>query len=154
MYCALLPASGGAAAGAIVFLATFIPFFFFQMRLDDINAGTRVGWSFISNLAMAFGCVELINQESAGTGVQWSNLGTPVNADISFTMLHVFIILILDSIIYGLITWYFDAVLPGDYGVPRPLYFPFTVSSIILNIAEINIYLFTQGYTRPSCMSF
>ena len=43
-------------------------------------------------------------------------------------MADVFIMLVVDSILYGIIAWYFDAVIPGDYGLPQPLYFPFTVS--------------------------
>ena len=62
-----------------------------------------------------------------GTGVQWSNINQPVSVDDNFTMLYTFLLLTLDTIIYSLITWYFDAVLPGAFGTPLPFYFPFTV---------------------------
>jgi len=28
--------------------------------------------------------------------------------------------LLLDAVIYGLFTWYIEAVFPGEYGVPKP----------------------------------
>ena len=63
-----------------------------------------------------------------GAGIQWSTINTPVTVDDNFTMLNTFILLIFDIFFYALITWYFDALLPGDFGTPQPFYFPFTVS--------------------------
>jgi hypothetical protein len=76
---------------------------------------------------MGWGCVEIANFESIGVGIQWSNIGSPVNPDAEFTMLYCLLILLADSVLYGILTWYFDAILPGDYGIPLPWYFPFTV---------------------------
>ena len=39
--------------------------------------------------------------------------------------------MVLDSILYVVLAWYVDAVLPvslREYGVPRPWYFPFTAA--------------------------
>lgn len=33
-----------------------------------------------------------------------------------------------DAFLYGIMTWYIEAVFPGQYGIPRPWYFPFTKS--------------------------
>ncbi len=62
-----------------------------------------------------------------GAGLQWSNFYKPVSVDDSFTMGHVFLMLVIDCIIYGLIVWYVDNINPGSYGIPKPWYFPFTV---------------------------
>ena len=35
--------------------------------------------------------------------------------------------LIIDSILYMLLAVYIEGVWPGDYGLPKPWYFPFTV---------------------------
>ena len=37
------------------------------------------------------------------------------------------LMLILDSFLYGVVTWYVEAINPGDFGVALPWYFPFTV---------------------------
>lgn len=36
--------------------------------------------------------------------------------------------LILDIFFHLLITWYVGNVFPGEFGIPRPFYFPFTVN--------------------------
>ena len=65
-----------------------------------------------------------------GAGVQFSTLNTPVSVDDNFTMANVICMLLLDAFIYALITWYIEAVYPGEFGMPRPLYFPFQVVSV------------------------
>lgn len=36
--------------------------------------------------------------------------------------------LIVDSFIYAILVWYIEAVYPGEFGIPRPWYFPFQLS--------------------------
>ena len=64
-----------------------------------------------------------------GTGIQWRDLLSPVNVDDDFTFGQVLGMLLLDSVLYGLVTWYVEAVLPGQFGVPQPWYFFILVSS-------------------------
>ena len=52
--------------------------------------------------------------------------------DDDFTMLHVIMMLLLDSVLYAFIAWYVEAVWPGEYGIPRPWYFPCMVSQACL----------------------
>nr|KAF6439589.1 hypothetical protein HJG63_000034 [Rousettus aegyptiacus] len=60
---------------------------------------------------------------SKGTGIQWQDLLSPVNVDDDFSFGQVLGMLLLDSILYGLVTWYVEAVFPGQFGVPQPWYF-------------------------------
>ena len=62
-----------------------------------------------------------------GDGVQWSNFHEPVNVSDNFTMIHVYTMLLIDCVLYGLICWYVEAVNPGEYGIPKKWYFPVTV---------------------------
>jgi hypothetical protein len=39
------------------------------------------------------------------------------------------IMMLSDTALYLLVTWYVDAVMPGEFGVPEPFYFTFTVSN-------------------------
>lgn len=64
----------------------------------------------------------------SGAGLQWNNFTEPPTVDGNFSMLAVILLLILDTFIYMVIAWYVDAIHPGDFGVPQPFYFPFTVS--------------------------
>jgi len=45
-------------------------------------------------------------------------------------MFYTYLFLLVDIIVYALMTWYFDALFPGDFGTPQPFYFPFTVSAV------------------------
>ena len=58
------------------------------------------------------------------------------NAD-NFTMGYVCIMLAVDICAYSLISWYLDALMPGDFGVPQPLYFPFTVKTLHGELAAL-----------------
>lgn len=58
-----------------------------------------------------------------GTGIQWSNLFEPVTVDDDFSLAQVLGMLLLDTLLYGLVAWYVEAVFPGEYGVPLPCYF-------------------------------
>jgi ATP-binding cassette subfamily A (ABC1) protein 3 len=63
--------------------------------------------------------------------MQWHNIWTPVTADDDLVLGHVMIMLLVDSLIYILLTLYIEAVAPGEYGVPKHWYFPFQVCMTI-----------------------
>ena len=85
-----------------------------------------------------------------GDGIQWSNFNKPVNASDSFTMAHIYMMLIIDCILYGLICWYVDAVKPGDYGIPQKWYFPVTVRCSIVYYKDLSAFeiYFPTYYTK------
>ena len=64
-------------------------------------------------------------------------MAQPATADDNFTFLAVLIMLLVDTILYLLIAWYFEAVYPGEYGIPKPLYFPFTVRELPCDLTYI-----------------
>jgi ATP-binding cassette subfamily A (ABC1) protein 3 len=63
--------------------------------------------------------------------MQWHNIWTPVTADDDLVLGHVMIMLLVDALIYLLLTVYIEAVAPGEYGVPKPWYFPIQVCTTI-----------------------
>lgn len=63
-----------------------------------------------------------------GEGARWNNFYKEPTVDSNFTMFTSIIMMLIDTAVYLIITWYLDAVMPGEFGVPEPLYFPFTVS--------------------------
>jgi len=50
-----------------------------------------------------------------------------MNEDNQFSMADVYVMLSINIVIHSLVFWYFDSLLPGDFGMPKPIYFPFTV---------------------------
>ena len=45
-----------------------------------------------------------------------------------FSLGHVLAMLIVDTFLYGILTWYIEHVFPGAYGLPKAWYFPFQLS--------------------------
>ena len=55
--------------------------------------------------------------------MHWGDISTPPSPDESLTMLHLFVMLIVDGLIFIVLTWYIEAVNPGGEGVPQKPYF-------------------------------
>ncbi|PIO27251.1 hypothetical protein AB205_0118940, partial [Aquarana catesbeiana] len=112
-----------AATGGFLYFFSYIPYFFISPRYDMITHSEKLISCLISNVGMAMGAQLFGMFEGKGTGAQWSNLMTPVSVDDNFTLCQVMGMLLLDSVLYSIIGWYVETVMPGDYGVPQPWYF-------------------------------
>ncbi|XP_053220123.1 phospholipid-transporting ATPase ABCA3 [Podarcis raffonei] len=116
-------ANVAAAAGGFLYFFSYIPYFFISPRYDTMTHNQKLSSCLISNVAMAMGAQLIGMFEGKGTGVQWRDLLKPVSVDDNFTVAHVLGMLLLDSVLYGLVAWYVEAVFPGEYGIPQPWYF-------------------------------
>lgn len=118
----------GAAGAGIIFVITFIPYFYIQQVYDTLSMSSKIASCLIPNIAMSLGCQIIGMFEGTGCGVHWNNIFNGVSVDDNFSLMHTILMMVLDSIICLLIVWYVEAVWPGDYGVPQPYYFPFQKS--------------------------
>ncbi|MGH0172914.1 UNVERIFIED_CONTAM: hypothetical protein FKN15_075079 [Acipenser sinensis] len=116
-------ANVAAAAGGFLYFFSYIPYFFIAPRYDLLSHAQKVSICLISNLGMAMGAQLIGVFEGKGTGIQWNNLLEPVSVDDPFSLAQVLGMLLLDSLLYGLLGWYVEAVFPGEYGVPLPWHF-------------------------------
>ncbi|XP_066497951.1 phospholipid-transporting ATPase ABCA3 [Hoplias malabaricus] len=116
-------ANVAAAAGGFIYFFSYLPYPFLWPRYDLLSHAQKVSACLISNVALAMGAQLIGMFEGKGTGIQWRNLFEPVTVDDDFSLAQVFGLLLLDTLLYGLVAWYVEAVFPGEYGVPRPWYF-------------------------------
>lgn len=66
-----------------------------------------------STVAFGFGCSYIARYEQQGIGMQWYNIQmSPIPED-SFSLSHCIVMMMIDTVIYFLITWYVEAVFPG-----------------------------------------
>lgn len=83
--------------------------------------------------------------------MQWNNLIYGPNLMDTFSMAHVFCMQLINLLFYSFLTWYIDAVSPGDFGTPQPWFFPFSVSHseypLVVNII-LNIKYFSEYYKQ------
>ncbi|KAF0881251.1 ABCA3 protein, partial [Crocuta crocuta] len=121
-------ANMAAAIGGFLYFFTYIPYFFVAPRYNWMTLSQKLLSCLLSNVAMAMGAQLMGKFEAKGVGVQWQNLLSPVNVDDAFSFGQVLAMLLLDSVLYGLVTWYVEAVFPGQFGVPQPWYFFITPS--------------------------
>ena len=68
----------------------------------------------------------LMATEAKGSGLQWSNLFSRARPEDPLTMGAVWIMFLVDIVVYSLIIAYIDKIAPGKYGVAKKWYFPFT----------------------------
>ncbi|XP_041653310.1 phospholipid-transporting ATPase ABCA1b [Cheilinus undulatus] len=117
-----------AACGGIIYFTLYLPYVLCVAWQDYIGFGAKVFASFLSPVAFGFGCEYFALFEEQGVGIQWKNLvSSPLEED-DFSLRSAIIMMYVDSFLYGVLTWYLEAVFPGQYGIPRPWFFPFTMS--------------------------
>lgn len=127
-------------------LSYFIPKY--GLNLDEM--GSKFPWSLnillnlLPNMALHYGYLAVAHYEERSknnqqilysdilyyflfvdVGVQWNNFYKPSTGGIEdVTVLNVFMMLIVDMIVYMSFTLYMDGVNPGKYGVRKPFLFP------------------------------
>ncbi|XP_059408851.1 phospholipid-transporting ATPase ABCA1a isoform X1 [Carassius carassius] len=117
-----------AACGGIIYFTLYLPYVLCVAWQDYIGFGAKVVVSLLSPVAFGFGCEYFALFEEQGVGIQWSNLlSSPMQED-SYSLTTSISLMLFDSVLYALMTWYIEAVFPGQYGIPRRWYFPFTKS--------------------------
>ncbi|XP_075906360.1 phospholipid-transporting ATPase ABCA1-like [Nelusetta ayraudi] len=115
-----------AACGGIIYFTLYLPYVLCVAWQDYVGFGAKVVVSLLSPVAFGFGCEYFALFEEQGVGIQWSNLlASPLEED-SYNLTTSICLMLLDAVLYGVMTWYIEAVFPGQYGIPRPWYFPFT----------------------------
>ncbi|PVD25013.1 hypothetical protein C0Q70_15510 [Pomacea canaliculata] len=121
---------------SFIFLVVAMAFYAILFGIP-VNGGavlnnTNMGLFYVFLLCYAISLITFCFMISAitqkGAGAQWSNFHQPATVDDNFALLHAMIMLLVDAVIYLLITWYIDNVHPGEFGVPKPVYFCFTKS--------------------------
>uniref|UniRef100_A0A3Q2Y314 ATP binding cassette subfamily A member 1 n=1 Tax=Hippocampus comes TaxID=109280 RepID=A0A3Q2Y314_HIPCM len=107
-----------AACGGIIYFTLYLPYVLCVAWQDHIGFGAKVF---------------AVRRPGARRGSRWDSLagGSPESDPAishDFSLRTAIIIMYFDSFLYGLLTWYIEAVFPGQYGIPRPWYFPVTKS--------------------------
>lgn len=115
----------------LVWFIIYVPYMILRPRYSSLSQTTKLLLCLLPNTAMSLGCQLISMFEGIGLGIQWKLLLKGVSPDDPFTFGHIFGMLLIDTLIFSLLTWYIEAVFPGDFGVPQPWYFPFLVSENI-----------------------
>ncbi|XP_048415909.1 phospholipid-transporting ATPase ABCA1-like [Stegostoma tigrinum] len=113
-----------AACGGIIYFSLYLPFVLCVAWRNSVTFPLQIFVSLLSPVAFGFGCEYFSLYEEQGIGIQWFNLASsPVEGD-AYNFTISIILMLFDALLYGLAAWYIEAVFPGQYGVPKPWYFP------------------------------
>lgn len=113
--------------GAIFWFVMLLPYNLTAASYNTLSLNMKWAGSLLCNSGMAFGFKVMSQYESAGVGVQWSNLFEPISIDDDLVLGHILVIFLITSTIQILITLYVEKISPGEFGVPEKWYFPVTI---------------------------
>lgn len=122
-------ANAAATAAGTVWFLHYVPYGFLQPQYNLLSRFTKLICCFLNNTAVAFACQILCMVEGTGAGCQWSTVFQASGPDDNFSMGDCILMMALNGIVYLFMAFYIEAVRPGDYGVPLPWNFLFTVSN-------------------------
>nr|AIN44098.1 ATP-binding cassette sub-family A member 1 [Laodelphax striatellus] len=144
-----------AASGGIIFFVLYLPYPFMVRWMTILPPYVKALMCLSSNVAFGVATSYFAFYEEQGTGAQWADINSsPLYGD-QFNLLYVIYLLLIDTCLYLLLTWYLEAVMPGMYGVPKPWYFPFTSSywcGTTKGVTDINV-LRTGSIANENCES-
>ncbi|XP_062517639.1 phospholipid-transporting ATPase ABCA1-like, partial [Corticium candelabrum] len=117
-----------ALSGGLMYMFTYLPFIIYVTNETEFGFMEKSVLCLLSTTAFGAASTYVSRYEEQGIGIQWDNMGKSVLPGDEFSFLTANLFLLLDTILYAIIVWYIDNVFPGQYGVPRPWYFPFQKS--------------------------
>uniref|UniRef100_A0A8C5TQE4 ATP-binding cassette sub-family A member 2 n=1 Tax=Malurus cyaneus samueli TaxID=2593467 RepID=A0A8C5TQE4_9PASS len=144
------------ACGGIIYFLSYVPYMYVAIREevahDKITAFEKCIASLMSTTAFGLGSKYFALYEVAGVGIQWHTFSqSPVEGD-DFNLLLSMMMLVVDAVVYGVLTWYIEAVHPGMFGLPRPWYFPFQKSYWLGN-GRVETWEWTWPWSRTTRLS-
>jgi ATP-binding cassette, subfamily A (ABC1), member 3 len=102
-----------AIVAPVALFCLLLPRFVFFSTNSNEQFEPKVYASLLSPVAFAFGADFIAEAESGGAGVQYSNMD-----DGEFSFRVVLQMMFVDSILYLVIGWYLDLVMPQEFGTP------------------------------------
>lgn len=107
-----------AIVGPVVLFATLLPRFIFLTTNANESQTEKYLASILSPTAFSFGADIIASYEDGGIGVQFSNIGEGL-----YNFSDCLSFMFFDAVLYGVLAWYLDQVLPTEYGTPRKPWF-------------------------------
>ncbi|XP_065344398.1 phospholipid-transporting ATPase ABCA3-like [Cloeon dipterum] len=114
--------SGPVFATIVSLFAWLSPLAIPSERWRNTGFFTKCLYMLFPNMGLYFSFDSVYKLEEKGVGAQWSNFYTPLSPH-DASILQVFIMYLIDIVLYSIITWYVSEVNPGEYGYKQPYLF-------------------------------
>ena len=109
--------------GPMIFFATFFPYY--AVQDPAYSSQVKAATCLLAPSCFALGANVFADFEGGLVGVQMSNFSQETS-NFSFSLCVG--MMLVDAILYGVMAWYLDKVLPSEYGTQMPFYFVFQPS--------------------------
>uniref|UniRef100_A0A7N6F6P8 P-type phospholipid transporter n=1 Tax=Anabas testudineus TaxID=64144 RepID=A0A7N6F6P8_ANATE len=147
-----------AACGGLIYFVLYLPHVLCYAWRDvmSFRAKVAVVSLLLSCVAFGYGCDNFAKYEEQGIGIQWYNIGKSPEEGERYTFVVSIVMMLFDALFYWILTWYTENVFPGQYGIPKPWYFPFTASYWCgrPSVTDVDPGLLTDSNSNAVCFSF
>ncbi|XP_039428807.1 phospholipid-transporting ATPase ABCA3-like [Culex pipiens pallens] len=109
---------------SLLWMLSIVPFRVISTQYDSLSTLGKIGINLLSNTAMSLGMRSTIHLEANQQGLRWHSMINPVTIE-ELNVRLVIVMLLVDALLYLAIALYVEQVMPGEYGVAKPWYFPF-----------------------------
>nr|XP_026691296.1 ATP-binding cassette sub-family A member 1-like [Ciona intestinalis] len=118
--CFFSRANLAAACGGIIYFVLYIPYNMAYAWEDRMTLSTKLVACLLSTVSFGYGAGYISQYEMSGDGIQFYNWNKSPDPSDGMNFLLSMLMMLVDAAIYLILTWYIEAVFPGQYGVPRP----------------------------------
>ncbi|KAL1395380.1 hypothetical protein pipiens_011301, partial [Culex pipiens pipiens] len=109
---------------SLLWMLSIVPFRVISTQYDSLSTLGKIGINLLSNTAMSLGMRSTLHLEANQQGLRWHSMINPVTIE-ELNVRLVIVMLLVDALLYLAIALYVEQVMPGEYGVAKPWYFPF-----------------------------
>lgn len=125
--CFFTKANAAALTTTLLFIILHFPFYVLDFKDHMMPRYFKQMASYCGHIAFAYGSRAIGQLELEGRGLQWETLSWSEHED-RLNISECYLYLWKSSFLYLAVTWYMETAFPGEYGIARPWYFPFTIS--------------------------
>ncbi|XP_028673550.2 ATP-binding cassette sub-family A member 13-like [Erpetoichthys calabaricus] len=120
-------ANVAALSATLLYIITFFPFMILIVVQSQLSFALQTIIGLLSTTAFSQGIYFTTLLETKETGIQWSNIYSSQIKGEVHTFGWLFWLILIDSILYAALGWYFRKLFPGKYRTKKPWYFLFRV---------------------------
>uniref|UniRef100_A0A4X2L2C1 ATP binding cassette subfamily A member 13 n=1 Tax=Vombatus ursinus TaxID=29139 RepID=A0A4X2L2C1_VOMUR len=121
-------ANTAALCTSLVYMISFLPYIVLLVLHNQLSFAIQTVLCFLSTTAFGQGVFFITFLEGQEAGIQWNNMYQSVEQEGGMTFGWVCWMMFFDSMAYFICGWYFSNLIPGNFGLKKPWYFPFTMS--------------------------
>lgn len=124
MSCLFDKANTAATVAGFLWFLYLVPFFITQGTYSELSFVHKMVICFFQNTGLSYGFLLILTWEANTEGLHFRNYFEPVSIDDDFSVGLISTMMLFSAFIHMTLALYLEKIRPGEFGVPRPWYFP------------------------------